>query len=96
MAVKDCTMIPLTTEIDARPLPLRDASTTPLYFCPNLCAYVCLYVSVLLDCVCMCECVCVTPKTAVLVRALCGMVGHFLFFTIGFRIGCRIKFSSRH
>ena len=43
MAVKDCTMIPLTTEIDARPLPLRDASTTPLYFCPNLCAYVCLH-----------------------------------------------------
>ena len=54
MAIEDCSMVPPTTEIDARPLPLRDASTTwmlcswgnPLCFCPYLCAYVCLYVSV--------------------------------------------------
>ena len=51
MAIKDCSMVPPITEIDARPLPLCDASTTgmlcswenPLYFCPNLCAYVCLH-----------------------------------------------------
>ena len=28
MAIEDCSMVPPTTEIDARPLPLRDASTT--------------------------------------------------------------------
>ena len=51
MAIEDCSMVPPTTETDAIPLPLCDASTTwmlcswgiPLYFCPNLCAYVCLH-----------------------------------------------------
>ena len=60
-------------EMDARPLPLSDASTTwmlwswgnPLCVCRNLCAYVCLYVSDT-DSVSVCELVYVTPKTVVL------------------------------
>ena len=53
-----CSMVPPTTEIDARPLPLCDASTTwmlcswgnPLYFC----------ITCLLMCACMCLCMCVS------------------------------------
>ena len=84
MAIKERSMVSPTTENDARPLPLRDASTTwmlcswgnPLYFCP-ICVLICactLCISVLiceLMCACLflCECVCGTPKTSVLVRA---------------------------
>ena len=56
MAIPDCSMVPWTTEINARHLPLHDASTTwmlyswgnPLHFCACMCLCMCVWV-------CMCD-----------------------------------------